>query len=121
MNLFLGAALAKALGEAQEKIDRESLAASRTKVDTTDVKALRDQVERLCMLNQAMWELVSEKLGLTDADLEKKAVEVDLRDGKLDGKMTAHPVRCPQCGRVSNSRHKKCMYCNMEFEGSAFG
>ncbi|NLN93806.1 MAG: hypothetical protein GX130_10935 [Candidatus Hydrogenedens sp.] len=121
MNLFFGAALAKALGDAQEKMDKEAFAANREKMVTGETKALRDQVERLCMLNQAMWELVSEKLGLTDADLEKKAVEVDLRDGKLDGKMTAHPVRCPQCGRVSNSRHKKCMYCNLEFEGTAFG
>ncbi len=87
----------------------------------SEIQDLRDQVERLCLLNQAMWELVSERLHLTEDHLEKKAQEVDLRDGKADGKMTTHPLRCPQCHRVSNSRHKKCLYCGMLFEGSAFG
>lgn len=87
----------------------------------TDIGELQDQVERLAMLNQAMWELIGERLHMTDADLERKAQEVDLRDGKADGKMSSHPLRCPECGRVSNSRHKKCLYCGLLFEGSAFG
>ncbi|HDP34325.1 MAG TPA: hypothetical protein ENN29_04355 [Candidatus Hydrogenedentes bacterium] len=94
----------------------QSAAAART-----DVSEMRDQVERLAMLTQAMWELVAERLHLTETDLEQKAQEVDLRDGKADGKMSSHPLRCPQCGRVSNSRHKKCLYCGLLFEGSVFG
>lgn len=86
-----------------------------------EVAELREQVEHIAMLTQAMWELLSERLNLTDQDLENKALEVDLRDGKADGKMSAHPLRCPNCGRVSNSRHKKCLYCGLLFEGSAFG
>ncbi len=86
-----------------------------------EINALRDQVERALLFNQAMWELISEKLNLTDKDLEAKAQEVDLRDGKADGKMSDHPLRCPNCGRVSNSRHRKCLYCGLLFEGSLFG
>lgn len=87
----------------------------------SDLAEIKEQVERLAMLNQAMWELVSERLRLTEADLERKAQEVDMRDGKADGKMSTHPLRCPKCGRVSNSRHKKCLYCGLLFEGSTFG
>lgn len=87
----------------------------------SDVRDMRDQVEHTAMLIQAMWELIAERLNLTDADLEKKALEVDLRDGVEDGKLRAHPLRCPNCGRVSNSRHKKCLYCGLLFEGSVFG
>ena len=86
-----------------------------------EVAELREQVEHIAMLTQAMWELLSERLNLTDQDLENKALEVDLRDGKADGKMSTHPLRCPNCGRVSNSRHKKCLYCGLLFEGSVFG
>ena len=33
------------------------------------------------MLNQALWELLSERLQITDAELEQRAYEVDMRDG----------------------------------------
>ncbi len=87
----------------------------------SEIELLREQVERIALLNQALWELVRERLQLSDADLERIAQEVDLRDGKQDGRLSEHPLQCPQCGRVSNSRHKKCLYCGLLFEGDAFG
>ncbi len=87
----------------------------------SEIELLREQVERITLLNQALWELVRERLQLSDADLEKSAQQVDLRDGVQDGRMSEHPLQCPKCGRVSNSRHKKCLYCGLLFEGDAFG
>lgn len=86
-----------------------------------EITELREQVERMMLLTQAMWELMAERLHLTDQELEAKAQEVDLRDGKADGKVSEHPLRCPNCSRVSNSRHKKCLYCGLLFEGGVFG
>lgn len=80
------------------------------------VRDLEFHVARLSLLNQALWEVVRERLNIADADLEKKITEVDLRDGVQDGAMTNGPLKCPQCGRVSNSRHWKCLYCGLEFE-----
>jgi len=87
----------------------------------TEVRNLRDEVGRLALLNQALWEILQQRLGVTDEELLKLATEIDLRDGKADGKITAHPLRCPSCDRVSSSRHAKCLYCGQEFEGSLFG
>lgn len=87
----------------------------------TEVVMLRAQVERMALLNQALWELVRARLQLSDADLERMVNEVDLRDGVADGRITPQPVRCPSCGRVSNSRHDKCMYCGQLFEKPMFG
>ena len=87
----------------------------------SDIMVLREQVERMALLNQSLWELMRERLQLTDADLEKIAQEVDLRDGRLDGRLSEHPLQCPKCGRVSSSRHRKCLYCGLLFEGDAFG
>jgi hypothetical protein len=87
----------------------------------TKVQALEDQVERLALLNQALWELLRGKLGFTDADLERIAQEVDLRDGVADGKITARAVKCPACQRVNNSRRGQCMYCGQRFESPLFG
>lgn len=87
----------------------------------TEVSHLREEMGRLALLNQALWELLQQRFGLTEDELVKLATEIDLRDGKADGKITAHPLRCPNCSRVSNSRHQKCLYCGQEFEGSLFG
>jgi hypothetical protein len=87
----------------------------------SETECLREQVERITLLNQALWEIVRDRLQLSDGDLEKVAQEVDLRDGKQDGRLSEHPLQCPRCGRVSNSRHKKCLYCGLLFEGDAFG
>lgn len=86
-----------------------------------DVRELRHQVERLSLLNQALWEILREKAGLTDADLERKAHEIDLRDGVEDGKMGGNALTCPTCGRVSNAKHYKCLYCGELFEKPLFG
>ena len=87
---------------------------------SSDVSDLRNQLARAALLNQALWELLQQHVGLTEAQLLEKVAEVDLRDGKQDGKLTERAVRCPQCQRVCNSRHAKCIYCGQEFETDVF-
>ena len=87
----------------------------------TAIQDLSHHIERLSLLNQALWELLREHLNLTDADLQAKALEVDLRDGVQDDKMTTRAVACPTCNRVSSSRHFKCLYCGQLFERPLFG
>ena len=85
------------------------------------IRELEQQVQRLMLLNQALWELLRDRLQLTDADLERMAHEVDMRDGVEDGRMTDTAVRCPTCGRVSSSKHWRCLYCGQQFEKPAMG
>ena len=80
------------------------------------IRELEHHVARLSLLNQALWELIRERLGVSDADLEARANEVDARDGVKDGVVTDGPLQCPNCGRISNSRHWRCLYCGLEFE-----
>jgi len=84
------------------------------------VTELEYQVARLMLLNQALWELLRPRLKMTDADFENLVREVDMRDGVEDGKITHNAVKCPQCSRVSNSKHYKCLYCGLEFEKPIF-
>ena len=85
------------------------------------VRDLEHEVQRLKLLNQALWELLREKLNISDADLEKRIREVDLRDGVADGRMTDVALKCPACSRVSSSKHWKCLYCGQEFEKPLMG
>jgi len=84
-------------------------------------RELEHHIERISLLNQALWELLSEKLNLEDGQLEAKIHEVDLRDGVEDGRMTETALKCPKCGRVSNSKHWKCMYCGAKFKKPIMG
>jgi hypothetical protein len=85
------------------------------------VRDLEHEVGRLKLLNQALWELLREKMGVTDAELEARVTEVDLRDGIKDGRMSDVALKCPTCSRVSSSKHWKCLYCGQEFEKPVMG
>ncbi len=102
---------------AQARAIRAAQAASEA---NTSVKELQRQLDRANLLSQALWELVRERLNLSDRDLERMAQEIDLRDGVKDGRMTPIAVRCPTCQRVNNTRHKKCIYCSTEFDSMLF-
>ncbi len=98
------------------------------KTNTANVSAvksrlteLEDEIQRMKLMNQALWELLQERARFTDADLEAKVEEIDLRDGVADGKMTQRAMRCPQCNRVSSTRHWRCIYCGLEFERPVMG
>jgi hypothetical protein len=37
--------------------------------------------------------------------------QVDMRDGKLDGRVTAAPETCPVCNHAISVRTGQCFYC----------
>ena len=87
----------------------------------SEVEKLRESVMQLALINQALWELVRERLDLTDEELKEKASEIDLREGNADGQQASEGRKCPQCGRVMYRRHAKCFYCGAEgFGNTAF-
>jgi hypothetical protein len=75
------------------------------------VRFLEERVERMALLNVAMWSLVKEATGLTDEHLAARVEEIDLQDGVADGKMTRTPATCPKCNRNFSARHRRCLYC----------
>jgi len=98
-----------------------SRVSSQTQTLKRTVDDLEHHVARLSLLNQALWELIRDRLKLSDADLERIAREIDLRDGVEDGKITDVAMKCPNCGRVSNSKHYRCLYCGLQFEKPVMG
>jgi len=76
-----------------------------------DISDLRNHVERLSLASQAMWELLQNWAGITEAELETKMIEIDARDGRIDGKMGTAPINCPACGRTTSSTRDTCVMC----------
>ena len=86
-------------------------ARSRATQVSHEIDDLRMKVDRLSLACQAMWELLRDDGAFEEERLLGKIQEVDLRDGRADGKIGASPIACPDCGRMANSRRRACMYC----------
>jgi len=69
------------------------------------------RLEHLALACQALFEILSEKAGITHEELTKKMTEIDLRDGVQDGRMGPRVVQCPACGRTVSANKPTCMFC----------
>jgi hypothetical protein len=72
------------------------------------------RIERLALHCQAMWEMLRERAQFTDEEFVNKILEVDLRDGRTDGRMGAQISDCPNCKQKTNSRRATCVICGVE-------
>ncbi|MEM0924735.1 MAG: hypothetical protein AAGJ83_01735 [Planctomycetota bacterium] len=79
----------------------------------TENESLGVDIEKLFLITQALWTIMKDQHGYTDEELAKKVTELDLLDGKLDGKLEKSPERpdCDKCGRKLMARRNICMYC----------
>ncbi|MFN8037741.1 MAG: hypothetical protein U0Q07_00900 [Acidimicrobiales bacterium] len=77
-----------------------------------DVAALAEQVARLTMVTEGLWQLVAERSGLHDPDLARVIVEVD-RQGSGAGEEVAER-RCRECDAVIPANAPRCQFCGGE-------
>jgi len=101
------------LMEAQGRNDSESVSRTTTDVRTQN-EFIQCDVEKLFMLTEALWTILKEKHGCTDAELVQRVQEIDLRDGKLDGKVAKVNPDCPKCSRKLMGKRPVCLYCGAE-------
>ena len=69
------------------------------------------RLDRTLLAVEAMWTILRDKLGVSDLELVERINELDVSDGKLDGRVRRAPVSCPACGRAMPRKFPKCMYC----------
>lgn len=110
MSFFWDLHQQRRIDEQESKLDK----AERKNVSAESrVGRLEERLERLLLVNAALWELARGRLGLTEDDLIAKVSEIDLRDGAADGKRSAMPRACRHCKRVNAAVHAHCLYCGM--------
>ena len=72
---------------------------------------LQAQVDRLLLITESMWFVLKDRLQLDDAALMDMMKQVDMRDGKLDGRVATAPETCPVCNHTISVRTGQCFYC----------
>ena len=98
--------------------------AARTAAEVrTQNETIKFDIEKLFMITEALWTLLKEQHGYTDENLIEMIEKIDLRDGKLDGKVAKSVERptCPQCGRVLIRNQPRCLYCGAVAPQNPFG
>lgn len=95
-------------------------ASSRVDRAERSLKMLEENLAKTLLICEALWELLSERTGLTLNDLHNKLYEIDMRDGTLDGKNQRKSVECSNCGRMVGARHSVCFYCGQVIDDSVF-
>ena len=87
----------------------------------TSVDELRLEVERLLMINEALWSFIKKDHGYTDEELVDRIQEIDLQDGRLDGRVAkAPPMACARCGRTLPRGRPVCIFCGAPASKSPF-
>ena len=82
------------------------------------MRDLEEALARSNLVAQALWEILREKLALSEEELLARVAEVDQRDGRRDQRMSPQLGSCPHCQRTVNTRHRKCIFCGEELPRS---
>jgi uncharacterized protein with PIN domain len=103
-------------------IERSAEPPPRTRASgPADVQQLRERLDRLILICKASFELLQETTGVSERQLVERIVEIDLRDGNVDGKMTPQQKRCPSCGAGICAKFSRCLFCgHIDTTGDAF-
>jgi hypothetical protein len=103
--------------DASATADAAHSAARANETDVRDLRGIVDrlqrQVERLTLATLAMAQVLRDKLGVKQAEIEAIIRDIDLADGQLDGRLS-QPVqvkRCEGCERVNGPQRHTCLYC----------
>ena len=84
------------------------------------------------MLNAAVWgygqnsqgQMLKKEHGYDDSRLAARVTEIDMRDGKLDGRIAPSAEMAPLCPKCSRKLAKKrpfCLYCGTPVQQDVFG
>src|SRR5687768_870293 len=72
---------------------------------------LHRRLEKLSIVCRAMRTLLQDRSGLTEKELSQRTTEIDLLDGKADGRVSVPARTCSGCGHTVAPRHDRCLYC----------
>jgi hypothetical protein len=107
------------INDARHTAEDARSAARNAESQTHDLKRKMASLTITC---QALWEILADRLNIPEDLILQKMQEIDLRDGKMDGKISTTLVSCPACARTNKADRKQCLYCGTDLPtGHIFG
>ena len=94
--------------------ERAAEATDRANEARQEVATLQKRVDRLEMVCEALWKVVKARTGATEEEALRLIEEIDLRDGKLNGRTAAIPQPCAKCTRIVSALTGICPYCGTQ-------
>ena len=76
------------------------------------VRVLEAYLTKAMIINETLWEIMKEKLNLTDDILQEEVSKVDLRESTSK--------ECPKCHHMIAPHHPICIYCGQLIDNSIF-
>lgn len=99
----------------QASLSRAESSAESARSKAVDAEALassmQERLEVIALANQALFEILKSRLGITEEEVVARMAEIDARDGTRDGKMTPAVTACRNCGRKISSARRRCLFC----------
>jgi hypothetical protein len=86
----------------------------------SQVRVLEQQCERLTLAAMAMAEILRDRLGVSEYEIDARITEIDLRDGRLDGQFRPTPEHCQKCRQKNAASRRHCLYCGAALTSSSF-
>lgn len=105
------------IGDVQARV---SSARFDAKAALESIQQLQQRVDRLSLLCQALFEELQKTSGLTEDRLKERMLEIDMRDGRRDGKLDMTAAgKCPDCGHPITRPRPNCFWCGAKLTGVA--
>lgn len=100
------------------QLEKEKFQDSRTDNIEARLQELELRHEQLKLVTLAFWSLLRDHAGLLESDLRKYVEQIDLLDGKRDGKATPSQEKatCTGCDRESIGTARVCVSCGAPFK-----
>ena len=83
----------------------------KSKYGTQHDYELSRRLEKLSIVCRAMWTLLQERTNISEKELIDRTTEIDLLDGKADGRVSVPAQECGKCRRTIAPHHVACLYC----------
>ncbi len=99
-------------GRSGGDLGKKTLDAARAATDATArIVKLEQRYDQLRLISMAVWNLLKERLQLTDADLAKYVDELRAEAAAAEQERNPELIECTKCKRKIPAKSATCLYC----------
>jgi hypothetical protein len=99
------------IGGRKQSVERATDALQASKDARKEISQLRGRVEHLKHVTRAMWSILSERVGVTQAELSAEVEKLEAAERE-----PAVAEKCVKCSRTLQQGSGFCIYCGAEVQ-----